>query len=384
MVAGHNLVHAYHEYPLMIDSLLREGYRIRNLEAQHQEISLQDTAVYPAKTKPGNSNTWSYIKYLDAVLPSKFPLYVFSDNLTQNFAGTRPSLQLDFHWISLKHVPDPDTVRAYTFTDNTGAVRFVDHISSATGNHYQENTTATRPETETIASVHIGIYPGNNLSDARYLKAAISAIRDYTGRNITVHDSPVNQLLNIIFWLQDAAPQENVIRSLAADGTFFRYEKAAGSSLSVNTPSENKFHQLDKNNPSTFYRYTSDPAADAAGEELVTGDELMNMETKGDQRFISFNSRLNPKWTDLVWKESFVKWVMPLILPAPIQPSTDLRKMDPLQATPGRTSAKVNGTANTSALLNQTDLSFVCWILVFIALTTERIMTHHQKKKKDA
>lgn len=383
LVPDHELANAYQAHHLLIDSLLQKGFELHNLKPQLGKISLTDTTTYKQST-PDHSNTWAYLKYLDAALPSDFTLYVFSEQLAQNYSGRRPASDLNIHWIKLQTPERTDTSFASSYINREGNQISTKRISSATGNYYEESIATSSIAPDTNLAINIGIYPGNNLSDAKYLQAAIEAIAEYTGRNIVVNKANGASTEQVIFWLQENEPDKNVLAKLVEGGTILRYADLASSSIQVPSPANPGLLPLNENNAGQFFKYATTPAKGTAWWTLANGEPLMSVETTNARKTIYFSSRFNPQWTDLVWKESFARLLIPVILPSFNENDTDYRKLSSEQVQLKQHRGKRNGTVNDLGFMNRIDLSFAGWIILFFVFLTERILSHRQPKQKNA
>lgn len=383
LIPDHELANAYQAHHLLIDSLLQKGFELHNLKPQLGKISLTDTAIYQ-RSVPDYSNTWAYLKYLDAALPPDFSLYVFSEQLLQNYSGRRPTSELNIHWIRLETPARTDTSIASSYINRQGNQVNTTRISSATGNYYEESIVTLPAAPDSNPVINIGIYPGNNFSDAKYLQAAIEAIAEYTGRNIVINKTNTASQEQVIFWLQETEPDKNVLAKLAAGGTILRYADLASSSIQLPSPANPGLLPLNENNAGQFFKYATTPAKGTAWWTLANGEPLMSVEATNQRKTIYFSSRFNPQWTDIVWKESFARLLIPVILPAFKENDTDYRQVSPEQVRLKQSRGKQNGTVNDLGFMNRTDLSFAGWIILFFVFLAERILSHRQPKQKNA
>lgn len=344
LVAGDHLSSAYQQHQALIDSLLKKGFELRKLSAGFDRMSLQDT------TSLHTSNTespWSLIKQLDAGLPKDFPVYLFASNQLRDYYEERPVTQLNLHWNSFP-------------------------ISVDTSHGLGSDT----------SSIRITIYPGKNSTDAHYIKAAIKAIGQYTGRDIIISSQPTNELQQLVFWLQEEEPGENILSSLTPSGTLFQYDPGTG--ISIFAPFNNGLYTLDDNKDRAFYKYTSGPSSGNSIWTLSDGRPLLTTETRNGKKIIHFKSRFNPQWTDLVWQEDFVRALLPFVLSDASKEKTDTRQIDLLQALPRKTSEEVPRHTGLSFFENKKDLSLALWIAIVIVFIAERLLAHHQTQPKNA
>lgn len=343
LVADDHLPVAYQQHQGLIDSLLKKGFELHKLSPAFEKISLFDTTSSHISTE----SPWALIKQLDAGLPKDFPVYLFASNQLKDYYEERPVTQLNLHWNSLSI-----------------------------------NTDADRDSTPDTSSIRITIYPGKSSTDAHYIKAALKAIGQYTGRDIIISSQPTGELQQLVFWLQEEEPGENILSSLTPSGTLFQYDHGTG--ISVFTPFNNGLYTIDDNKGKAFYKYTSGPAAGNSIWTLSDGRPLLTIETRNGKKIIHFKSRFNPQWTDLVWQEDFVKALLPFVLPGASGKERDIRQIDPLQALPSKTNERTYRHTDLSFFENKKDLSSALWIAITIVFIAERLLAHYQTRQKNA
>lgn len=382
LIPGNELTYAYQQHHGLIDSLLKKGFELHNLQPKHEKLLLQDSSSY-TQSAPRNYSNWSFLRYLDAALPPNYPLYIFSGRLLQDYAGDRPSVNLDIHWVDMLASQQTDTSLMASYVSKDGNVITTKRISTSTGNFYEESAAGPAKIANATAVINIGVYPGNNSADASYLKAAIEAIAEYTGRNILINEGSSPNQQQVIFWLQETEPDPQTLAKLAPGGTILRYGNTAAT-MQLPSPVNPGFLSLDESNTGLFFKYASDPPKGTVMWTLSNGDPLLSVESTKERKTIRFSSRFNPQWTDLVWKESFARSLIPIILPSFIQADTDLRQISVQQAKVNLSRGKVNGSINDAGFIQRTDLSFAGWILILLLFVAERILSHRQTKQKNA
>lgn len=344
LVPAYHLSNAYRQHRPLIDSLLKAGFELRDLSPVFDKINLQDTSSFKT-TGELTGSPWMLLKKLNAGLPKNFPVYLFTDNQLKNYYGERPTSQLNLHWNSLA-------------------------VSDKPGNDPMPDT----------SSIRITIYPGKNNTDAHYVKAAIKAIGQYTGRDIIISSQPEGQPQQLVFWLQDEEPGETILSSLTPSGTLFQYDH--GTSISIFAPFNNGLYTIADNKDKAFYKYASGPASGTSIWSLSDGRPLLTAEERNERKIIHFKSRFNPQWTDLVWQEDFVRALLPFVLADASKEKTDTRQIDPLQVMPRKTNEKTYSHTRLSFFENKRDLSLILWIAIIIVFIAERLLAHHQTKRK--
>ena len=382
LVSAPQLNKAYQQYGPEIDSLLTAGYELRDLSsARFDKIDADDTTGSVSQAEEPEIAYWSILKTLDAGMPAGFPVYLFPGSLLKDYAGPRPAVHLDLHWKPLKADRPTETIPFASYLTPEKRIKNITWTSSFTGNSYKEDSLASAPAD--TSPIRITIYAGRNNADGRYLKAAIDAISQFTERQIITSFQAVPQPQQLIFWLQETEPADEIFSALDSSGTLFTYDNGQG--IQIFSPVDNGLHTIEGTRTQALFKYAAGPATGVSLWTLADGRPLLTAEKKDGKTIIHFKSRFNPQWTDLVWQEDFVKTLLPLVLRNPSKELKDLRGIDPLQSKPAITRKKLNRTNTSSLLHNEKDLSFAIWIAIVIVFIAERILAHHQTRQlKDA
>lgn len=379
MISPHQLHYAYRQYSVMIDSLLQAGFELHALSPSFEKTDLADTTESTAQAVQQTASTWALLKKLDAGLPKDFPVYLFSTSQLKDYHGERPAVRFNLHWQSIDTENNTTSEPFYSFITAEDKLKTIRWVTTTTGNYYEEDSVGTASSPDTTP-VRITIYAGKNSTDAYYLKAAIRAISQYTGRDLVVSMEPANQPQQVIFWLQDTDAPEDILSALTPTGTLFQYDQGAG--VPIFAPFNNGLYTLAENNGHAFYRYASGPSAGSSIWSLSDGRPLLTAEERNGKQIIHFKSRFNPQWTDLVWQEDFVRALLPVILSAPPAGLKDLRKIDPLQVMPRKINRPAYSHTADFPFEKSTDLSLAIWIAIALAFITERILAHRTPKQQ--
>ncbi|MBO9657991.1 MAG: BatA domain-containing protein [Chitinophagaceae bacterium] len=383
MVRDYELAAVYNQQQTLIDSLTKQGFELRNFSSQTNPLSLSDTLNYTLPDQP-TPGYWPLIKYLDATLPGDFTVYIISDLSVVNFAGKRPSTQLDLHWINIDQPVKADTSITGSFINTDGQPMLMHKISTTTGNYYETAAAPPPITTEKNSNINISIHAGINTADAKYLRAALEAISAYTGRTILINGSTHADSQQVIFWLQDQEPDEKIIHSLVSGGVLFRYANLDSSLSKIPSPANTGSSIFDGRDPDRFYQYASNSSTRTSLWTLANGEPVLSAETKAGKKIIYFNSRFNPQWTDIVWNGSLARLLLPIVIPMLDSTGTDLRKMSTEQSAPHHVNKKQNGRLDDAGFLHKQDLSFILWTAAFLVFALERIIAHRQTKQKNA
>jgi hypothetical protein len=383
MVRDHELATAYKQQQTLIDSLIRQGFQLRNFASQTNQLSINDTSLYTL-TGASTPACWSIIKYLDAALPADFPVYIISDRSVADFSGNRPSTQLDLHWINIDQPDTSDTTVAEAYTDTDKQLMLLKKISTTTGNYYETSAAPATLSGNDNNVVNISIHAGPNSADAKYLRAALEAIAAYTNRNIVINGSEATDKQQAVFWLMDTEPDAKIINSIAQGGMMFRYANTDSSVIKIPSPISTGSSLIGGRDADIFYQYAATSSKGSSEWTLGNGFPILSSEIKDGKKIIYFSSRFNPQWTDIVWNESMARLLLPIVLRRPVDKGKDLRQLSTEQAATHYAKEKQNGSIDDAGFLHRTDLSFALWIITFVVFALERIIAHRQPKIKNA
>lgn len=404
------LATAYTHYKPQIDSLLAAGLELRNLSAGFERIRLQDTASLTDTGDAVLPRPWPLLKELDASLPNGFPLYVFTDNRLVSYQGERPVTHLAIRWHSFTPGDSMASSPALSYVTTEGKIKNIERVSTPQGNWYNAADPrvlfTSAPDT---AIVRIAIYAGRYAADAQYIKAALQAIEQFTGKRISITSLAGGQLpatqQDVLFWLDGAQGEpaegrpasrqaqpgaESVLSYVAPQGTLFRYD--TGRAIPVSswlqegntiTATAGKHH---------FYQYISGHSTGNPVWKLADGRPLLTVTEQDGKRVYHFKSRFHPAWGDLVWEDDFVKKLLSLVVPSVKGDiAMDKRRIDDRQAAPvqrsesgaGRSELGVGSRKPDGFIQRQaTALSNGLWALIFMVFIIERIMDYRQQRMR--
>lgn len=422
LIPARQLATAHTHFGARIDSLLAAGLELHNLGTGFEKLQLKDTLQY--NTSAANNSAllppWSLLKVLDAHLPNAFPVHVFTDNRLSSYQGNRPLTRLGIHWNSFSMGDSLYRSPALQWVTPNGKIRNIEWVSTPAGNYYTESIAgAALTGNIDTAIIRVGIYPGKNIADAQYVKAALQAIGQFTGRRMTTTILQTGQApataQNIVFNLDEQlnvgqssrrmtgkpSTTDNLLSYIAPKGILFQYDSGhtvTGASWLQEgslTTGESIQHKI--------YRFTNSPATGIPIWTLANGQPLLSMTEQEGKRVYHYKSRFNPAWSDMVWEGDFVQTLLPLVLSAPVfTDAVDLRTIDDEQAVPGNnnqhteyriqntevnTSETGDGDQETKSFIQRDtrDLSILVWITAFILFAAERLLTHRQQQiKQDA
>ena len=408
---------AYAQYKPQIDSLLAAGLELHNLSPGFEHLQLRDS-LQPIGIADGCMpsddmdesmiSRWSLLKVLDARLPKAFPLHVFVNNRFPAYHGQRPETQLTLHWHSFSSGDSIVQTPALSYITTDGKINLVDRVSTPQGNYYQaKKDGAILTSAIDTSIIRVTIYPGKYIADAQYIKAAIQAIGQFTGRRIDLTTLSAGQFpavdQQLIFRLDEFAitgrgqpkftPANNLLTYIAPKGILFQYDTGTATPTSswwqpgTSISGEGISHKV--------YQYTNGPVQGTPVWTLANGAPLLTVMEQEGKLVYHYKGRFHPAWSDLVWEDAFVKTLLPLVMPASVQDTLpDLRVIDDRQVKPGRriqnTEDRIQKTGDRiqhteyrrqNTVSSMSNLSNMLWMIVFIVFVAERIMVYRQQQR---
>ena len=318
----------------MIDSLVKAGY---------QRHGLSDTINY-----------WEAFREADAEAPGGVSLYLITTGLSQRFSGSRPVSRREVHWYT--YTPD-DSVENWVQAAwrDSGDVVVLKGESRSTGTRWARERAdwGLAPAAIDTAVVRYRIVAdGVWRGDAKYVRAALEALRETTRRPIMEGDG------GWLFWLSE--------RSLPSTGGYSRvFCYAKGTTLAVDTRMEGVL-------------LTKEVAGVGVGSALWK-DGFGKGVLVRDGKMYRFFSRLDPGWSDLVWSGRWPVLLKGLLLDEIDAGRHDRRLLDPGQVAPLHVERSVG---NMAADLARMDLRPVVWGMVFILFLLERIIAYKNERRK--
>ncbi|HVU57401.1 MAG TPA: BatA domain-containing protein [Puia sp.] len=303
---------------------------------------------------------WESFHALDQQAPAGIPFYVFTDGLLRHFSGVRPVSSRPVYW----YVGDPkdSTVQWVQAAWKLGfdSMRVITASSRAKGTSYSYRIYGRDTTAVDTTTLHVVIYADEKYThDGQWVDGAVRALQQFTRRNIVISgrlDGPADW----VFWLS-AKPLDikgaNIVsyepgRETPVDtwirGSDIPVEKEAGQS-----------------------RQWLPVWTDGFGRPLLALEE-----TDGGRRY-HFYSHFDPTWNGLVWSRDFPVRMGELLLPDAPTKGADRRVIDSAQVTP---SGGDNGQRGNPVMETSIDLSNLGWLLVFLTLAAERILSFKRAK----
>jgi hypothetical protein len=353
VISKENTQETYWHFKPFIDSLLKAGGEFHSFNKGFQKEDLMEIFKNKRDTMAAKPPSyWSLATALDETISHSIPIYLFTDNYLVHFTGTRPIVSPNLKWFT--YTPK-DTAIQQSFTDKKDS-----------------------------ASLRITLFTGKNTGEARYLKAAIDAIQQFSKRSIqlsvTGNVAEMQRTQDWLFWLSDEplTKEENNAKNI------FTYEKGkVKSNLSwIRATNDISFAPVEL--------YKSIVPANSLNDSYATiwqdgyGHPVLSTEKRNERSYYHFYSRFDPAWNELVWGSSFPGLIYSLLekeeaKKTPIN-SSDKRVIDSKQLLPNF--LKENEVKNQAASFKTIDLTDLFWLLVFLLFIVERLVSFQYYKQK--
>ena len=407
LIEKKQLQEAYKKFTPAIDTLTKSGYSFHYFNSDFKEAKLEEVLKMPTDTaKETQLSYWKLLTELDQKVPSRLPVFLFTDNSLKRFSGDRPEVSLNLNWktftsddttskwLEKAFQTSKDSIRLITGNSNSGGTYYSSqNLSSLNINSkynlkvtdgntfiYNKNSLPDSVALDT-ATLSIVIYTDHFSEDAYYFKAAINAIKDFTQYKIKA--AIVNDMrfipgkYNWLFWLSEEPLPASKIKNKVlvyekgkienTSSTILTEDRAAATMTS--DISLSKFIQSNSSISDTTHIIWKNGY----------GDALLNEDKQG---VFHFFSHFNPQWNDLTWSSQFPQIIFDLLFNKKNSTKTinevDKRIMDSSQIQPVII-AKKNEVLKQS-LSGKKDFSKVFWLIAFVLFTLERILSFRSKK----
>ncbi len=401
----------YTHFKPQIDSLLKAGYQLHQLDTSFKALKLQevlqDTSRKAINPKP--RSYWSLLKLLEQQIPQKTPAYLFTSNQLQHFKGAKPALNLDLRWQTYTPADSVSTWIQNAFLTSKDSIRLILGESKPYGTSFSSinlqsadrgnsrfnvgfeagkpvvsfKNSSQKSVLVDTSTLKITVYQHQFPTDAAYLNAALQSVEKFTGRKMKITTaSSFNQIpqsQNWVFWLSNQKFPLNSSRLLVG-GSLFQYEN--GKTQSINSWINNE------NDPVNLYQQI---LPDKKSTDLSTdnvwqngfGEPVLSSQNAGNKKLYRFYNRFNPAWNDLVWSSNFPKLILNLLLKSYPEHSFEAYDKRIIAANQQQTvtTANENAAKQISGPKDLTDLKHNFWAALFIVFLLERIVALRTKKE---
>ncbi len=385
LVEKSGLSELWKSHRFSMDSLIKAGYEIHDLAQNFEKIDLNDTTTVFSRSSELRLPYYSLFRQLEVLLPNGTSVYFFAKGNRSDFDGPQVDSKLDLHWKILP--PDSSQLNwtAATYQLANGRVRKMEANASSNGTYYTIKdllSPAAKERSVDTSTVLIQIYAGKNAEDATYVRAATAAISAYTQRKIKIRNvSSVNAVTRapgVLFWLSEEKLSPAVLRDLNENTTVFYYAGTKVQSLgSVIRDNSSLTTQ-----PAELYQRTVLESATTIGQwEDGTGTPLLLHSVQTGVNCLGFYSRFKPEWTDMVWSNELVRYLLPIILPDS-EPEKGFEDAAKLPVSADELNYAGNRVKSTSLSYKVVEYALDSWIwyALLMAFLIERVVTHNRKK----
>ncbi|GGH13465.1 BatA domain-containing protein [Mucilaginibacter phyllosphaerae] len=389
LIPKENFKETYQKFKLTVDSLSKAGYEFHYFDSGFAQQDLNRLiADTDLKDTVAVSNYWTLIKALNSKVTAATPVHIFTQNGINYFKGTKPAVDMKLYWQTYTAADSVSTWLASASLTVSGAIKVTQGNSNPAGVTYKHQILHNEgnPQirinmqkgqlsvslkdgkriTVDTGTMRLAIYTDKYALDAGYLKAALSAAVNFSGRKAIIkqynNPSSIPGGQNWLFWLSEQV----IIGPAKNSKNIFKYE--AGKAVDVNTWIEPGHIALAKT-------INADSKDDAIWKDGF-GKTVLEL----DNNTYHFYSRFNPLWNDLVWSDAFPKMILKLIAEdqTDLSPKQDKRVLSNEEIQPQV--RKQNKPATAAKATQQTDLSRYFWLMLVVILIIERVLSHQTKQ----
>lgn len=348
-----------------IDSLLAKRYKMVDFNYGFSPLELKDTILKDSVNTAAYLSPTNLLNQLNTVIPSKTTVYLFAPKGLNQLSHSLPEIDYHLKWIA------PD----WSDSSNTWTTTFAKKQFKATSN--AKATTYTSVKDQSLEPLKVGIYDKSNEADGKFLKAALSAIEDFSQRPIQISNLPSaihTDSLDVVFWLSTEKIPTPISANIRSNGSLFVYE--AGDVVSEQSSAKLfgqaiEIYKRIKNNDQYQNVWT-----DAQANPILAVDNQKNI------KVFHFYNRLNSTYTDLVYQEAFIKLIFPLLIDNKDIHSFGFEDQIKDKRTLGigqNESTEIAYTEKIKTKQLNKNFNNELWLLAFIILFLERVLSFRIK-----
>lgn len=402
LIEEENSKEIYNNFKPEIDSLIGIGYEFHYFEPEFRAGKITEAFDESRSNKKNILPYWSLLNLLNDKIPANTKAILFTGDRLNRLGAERAIISFPLTWKTISTTDSTSTWLESAWFKESGNILATLATSSPSATIFTTETfdptiknsrltldfeegearlnyiDGNKKDSSSIlidtASLKIAIYTDKFKNDARYVKAAIGAIQNYTARKIELSEFSTKNIpsgQNIIFWLSESV----VPNHIKPKNTLFIYK--SGPVKNVNT--QLKLNQSDPNARIDLYKRINISENEASGFPIWEdgfGNPILYQEFTKNYIKLQFYSRFNPDWNELVWSQELPKALTHLILSnkkgseihVRDKRSVNMDQMSPLFLNASKSSSDKNPSKETN-VENQFWLAF---ILIFMA---ERYLT---------
>ena len=383
-----------------IDSLIKNNYQFRAFASDFQPVFAESwTNLKAGKEemhKPeGNINYWTLAKAIHQQFPQAQEHLLITDNQFTHFAGPRPILPASSRWLTIPvnqndslfvqevFQNSPDSLTVIVGKAETAGTRF-SRFSFSTPAHGQaltptglpqiafsqeedqkfisfQNNSERVPVREPKKNITL-FYDKSRRQDVGYLRAALAAVSDYTGRPLHLSQvtsfRQVNANTNWLFWLSDQPLPAPIQAEIKKGLILFKDAATTNKTALANSITTG---QLPENIVLTKQVRMEEKEGSSVWQNNF-GEPVLQFKAVGQGGIYTFGSRFNAQWNNLPESSFFPELLSYIIFPA-AKIRHDYRELDNDQAQPILAKTRPQQTFRSQV---QRDLKY--WFLAFGAL----------------
>jgi hypothetical protein len=380
LIEKQNLKETSSQFKKEIDSLSKLGYEFHFFEPGFQYAKLED-ALNQNISEIGSAQLlpyWSLIQLLEDEIPENTQVFLFTPNLLNRLGTKRPLVTHPIQWKTYTPADSTATWIENAWFNESDSVKVTIATSNPSKTTFKNKKQGdSLPVTIDTATIRIAIYTDKFKNDASYLKAALTAIKKYTGQKIKLTEYSTMNIpsgQNIIFWLSESAIPPGIVPL----NLFFKYEKGEIEVITSKLNLSPSMSSIEKEAIKLFKRnvYPKNSTGGFSVWEDGFGKPLLDLKMENKLSVFHFYSRFNPDWNELVWSNDFAKALIPIIIPnqdaLEIHPS-DKRSMRQEQIVPSF--IKENDTNAAKNQGSQKSLENQFWLALISIFVVERYLT---------
>jgi hypothetical protein len=342
LIGRQQLAPTYQHFKPTVDSLLQSGMEFHYFEEGFKKEKLAVALQQPADSNAMQPSYRRLVDLLNEQADPAIPVYLFTDNWLHNFTGPRSAVSLNLHWKTYT----PDTLKSPVMMDT--------------------------------AALRVTVFNHRYSNDARYLKAALDAIQQYSKRNIVIKSvtatSEIPAQQDWLFWLSGDTSAVKGAKNIV------QYAKGSpASNASYILPAaKNAFSAID------LYRSVIEKDSAKLLLDLYWKDgfgyPLLTTEQQQNATYYWLYTHIDPAWNELPWSDNFPQLLYELLYEKQKMPAAGnaVAIIDSAQLVPLLVPAKEAGLK--PAIFTETKLEGFFWWLVFLLFFAERLLSFYHRK----
>ena len=406
---------AYQHFKPKIDSLLKAGYELHLFDTSFRAVKLAEV-LKDTVHQQNEADYRALLKLLKQKIPQKNNVYLFTSNQLQHYHGKQSALNLNLNWQT--YTP-ADSVSAWVqsaFLTSSDSIRVILGGSKPGGTVFStknlqsgdrgnprfkvffeegkpfvslQNNPQKAVAVDT-STLKITVYQNQYAADAKYLEAALQAVKKFSGRKMKlVFTDNFNQIRadqNWVFWLSDQkTPQK--FSKMVSGGSFFQYETGQLQNINSWINANRDFAGNEAEQINLYQHFLPGKNSITNAETIWQdgfGQPVLSLQSTQNSNIYHFYSRFDPAWNDLAWSSNFPKMILDLILKNYPQP--DFSKYDKRILAENQIQPSAKNQAETVFKNPKTseiaDLKHGFWAALFLIFLLERILSAQTKKQK--